>query len=712
LSTARRIPLPIAAVLAVAVLAPAARAATSPTPGLSPRLAAVAAGTSTSKRSVALSLPAHGPGSLLRRGSRLLVDVRVGDPSPAALAALRGAGASIVHVSRRYGAVTVAVAPSALRRVGTLSGVEAVTENLAPVVRATGPCNGLTTSEGDAQVKADDARATFGVAGAGVTVGILSDSFATSGLEPGPGDDIRSGDLPGPKNPCGHRTPVKLVDDSENGNDEGRALAQIVHDLAPKANLQFATAFSGLNAFADNIRALRDAGSKVIVDDVGYYVEPFFQNGPVGVAIDDVTKLGASYYTAAGNDNAVIGGRNEDSWETPVFRPTTCPAAVAPYTNCLDFDPGPGSDADSTVTVAPNESFILDLQWSEPWFGVKTDYDAYVVDDNGDVVAASTDDNRVSQRPFEALQYSNDSDDPADVHIVIVKFAGGNPRLKYVLSGYRALQGVEYDQSSGPDIVGPTVFGHSSAANATSVGAVPFDDAGTVEEYSSTGPATLYWGSVKNHRGPAPRLVLPQHLAKPDVVATDGVQTTFFFEPIGGVFRFYGTSAAAPHAAAVAALQLDAEPGASPATVRDAQRNTADAIAGVSASAQGAGLVNALGAVGAMVAGVSIDDVSQDEGDEGDFTDYTFTVTLSRPSTATVRVGFSTADGTAAAGQDYVARTGTLTFKPGVTTRTIRVVGLTDDDAELDETFSVNLSNPQRVTLGDAQGTATIRNDD
>ncbi|MCB0950138.1 MAG: cellulase family glycosylhydrolase, partial [Mycobacterium sp.] len=89
-----------------------------------------------------------------------------------------------------------------------------------------------------------------------------------------------------------------------------------------------------------------------------------------------------------------------------------------------------------------------------------------------------------------------------------------------------------------------------------------------------------------------------------------------------------------------------------------------------------------------------------------------FTVTLGAPSTQPVSVQYSTSNGTATAGSDYIATAGTITFAPGVTTQTIQVQVLSDTLVEPDETFSVTLSNPTGATLGDAVGAGSILNDD
>ena len=170
-------------------------------------------------------------------------------------------------------------------------------------------------------------------------MGALSDSFNTAnktvtGDQPiatHAAEDEASGDLPGPANPCsGEQTPVRVLEDyaagpgEEESSDEGRAMLQTVHDVAPDASLAFATAYGGEEFFAQNIERLAmpvsagGAGAKVIADDVAYFEEPFFQDGPVAGAINRVTSTGVEYFTAAGNDNLFDAmGREIASWEAP-----------------------------------------------------------------------------------------------------------------------------------------------------------------------------------------------------------------------------------------------------------------------------------------------------------------------------------------------------------------------------------------------------------
>ena len=108
---------------------------------------------------------------------------------------------------------------------------------------------------------------------------------------------------------------------------------------------------------------------------------------------------------------------------------------------------------------------------------------------------------------------------------------------------------------------------------------------------------------------------------------------------------------------------------------------------------------------------ITIADASIAEGQTGT-RNITFTLTLSAASGQSVTVAYATADGTATAGTDYTAKTGTVTFAAGITTRTITVSIVGDRIVEPSETLLVNLSAPTNATLGRASATGTILNDD
>ena len=137
--------------------------------------------------------------------------------------------------------------------------------------------------------------------------------------------------------------------------------------------------------------------------------------------------------------------------------------------------------------------------------------------------------------------------------------------------------------------------------------------------------------------------------------------------------------------------------------------NPANAVLGT-ATGTGTILTDDTGG-GGVLPSLAIDTVTATEGDSGT-TVATFTVTLSPAGTQTVTVAYATADGTATAGSDYAAASGTLIFPAGVSSRPINVTVNGDTTVELNETFSVTLSNPANAVLGTATGPGTIQNDD
>jgi len=623
---------PLAAALALACAAAAPTASAMQTPGagdLSPRLAKLATPAVRSApdevQAKRLGLPDEGPGSLLRRGNRVLAYVRFERGAVAGLDALRAAGTQVVDASRRYQTATVAARPDQLRQVGGLANVGSVIEALAPVTAEACP-SGEVVSQGDAQLRAAELReANPGLDGSGVTVGILSDSFdQASEAADGSGpvathakEDEESGDLPGPDtpSPCTNKEAVTVLQPAESGAedeaaDEGRAMAQIVHDLAPGAKIDFASAFNGETAFATNIGALATAGAKVIADDVFYLEEPFFQDGPIAVAADEaVEKEGVTYLSAAGNDNLIDAEGNDiASWEAPEFRDAGgCPAAVesiagARGTHCMDFNPGSQTDRTFGIKVEPEATLTVDLQWDEPWHGVSTDLDAFLLNASGNLIELEGSDNLKTQRPASILEWVNESSSEKTVQLVINRYTGGDPRLKFgLLENGGGVSATEYPRSSETDKVGPTIFGHSGATSVIAVGAIPFFEDEQVEEYSSRGPVRHDFGPVK---GATAAGAQEESISKPDLVATDCGVTTFFAffrklpksEPAAG-WHFCGTSAAAPHAAAVVALMLDAKPSAEPADLRIALLESATPVGSYSPCAAGAGRVDAVAAV-------------------------------------------------------------------------------------------------------------------
>ena len=177
-----------------------------------------------------------------------------------------------------------------ISQIGNLSGLADL--EVANPVFAARTNAGSVTSQGDQAMRSDIARSTYGVNGSGVKVGVLSDSFNALGAY---ATDVSTGDLP---------AGVQIVQDysGSGATDEGRAMSQIVYDVAPGSSLAFATADLGEASFASNIQTLATDGCQVITDDVSYFDEPFFQDGVIAQAVNAVAAQGVSYFSAAGND--------------------------------------------------------------------------------------------------------------------------------------------------------------------------------------------------------------------------------------------------------------------------------------------------------------------------------------------------------------------------------------------------------------------------
>ncbi|MBC7442351.1 MAG: S-layer homology domain-containing protein [Ramlibacter sp.] len=585
-------------------------------------------GASAAEESESVGLPPNGPASLLRHGRSLLAYVQMDEVDDAARGRLTAAGAKIVHVAEAYHVVTVGVGAQQLDDVAAVSGVRAVREELTPSVGADGatetapaatvtngaipaPC-GSRTSEADTQLRAAEARGAFGFDGTGVTVGVLSDSYDVgSGLATRAADDVLSGDLPGLGNPCGRTEPVEVLQEITSATgaiDEGRAMLQLVHDVAPGARLKFASAFNGIFSFADNIRALRNAGAAVIVDDVTYFASPFYQDGPISVAVNDVTAAGAAYFSSAANNNIIVGGRDVGSYEANALRPATCPKTSLTYLNtrCHDFDPGPGVDTGFGITVAPNGLVRVDLQWAEPWYGVVSDLDLYIVDAaSKEVLASSENVSAQNQIPFEFANYTNTTGSSRNVELVINGYvdsgtSAGTPRMKAIFISNRGITAME--QVTSAEVLPDSIFGHNGAEAAGSTAAIRYSSTSTPETFSSRGGPTLVFAPVAGTTAAA-ALPEPHRLAKPDYTATDGACNTFFLGSRGadGCYRFFGTSAAAPHAAAVAALIRESTPGLSQSAVQRVLRTTATPLSGGSPISTGAGLVDAHAALSSLL---------------------------------------------------------------------------------------------------------------
>ena len=514
-------------------------------------------------------------------------------------------------------------------------------------------------------------NATQDLEGDGISIGFISDSYGDSTT------DVNNFDLPGaPGNPV-NKQPVVVLQDLP-GTNEGRGMVQIGYKMAPKARLGFATANGGEVNFANNIRALaNDFGAQVICDDVGYADEPFFEDGLIGQAVDEVHAGGVSYFSSAGNDigtydydsdyrnvpngpNA-LDGTNINLTGVPTnlyqggfhnFNPNPGQQDVAqtvnvlasgnpatnfqwddPFNQVLNFDPNAiytehavytnqaitfvtpsltagqnyvitvtadaGSSFDAIVTVKdPNGTIIVNNQDTgtdetinlfPPITGaytlvvtnfggttgaftvnvynglnpqLTTDFNLLTFDLEGNYLSGSslTTNNLATNVPFE---YGVTTPKAGETKVQYVIARSSVPtaqspagHIRWIIRG-NGLSGI------GPaeyfTVNCPNTHGHAMANGCNGTAAYNVFRMNIPEYYTSPGPSTVYFDPQGNRLNP------PQVRKQPGIAAADNANTSFFggdsLSDLDTKPNFSGTSAAAPHAAAIAALVLEKNGG-------------------------------------------------------------------------------------------------------------------------------------------------------
>lgn len=431
---------------------------------------------------------------------------------------------------------------------------------------------GSVETEGDITHRTLDARGAFGVDGSPLKIGVLSDGVTNLAASQA------TGDIPPT---CGTPPCMTVLSGQAGSGDEGTAILEIIHDMAPGASLYFATADNGITSFAQNIRDLRAAGCDIIVDDVFYYVESPFQDGQaagvvstsqggvVTQAVNDVVADGALYFSSAGNE-----GNEDDSTSGTYEGDFAGVAAVSPMPTGAVHNFG---SATYDAITSPGMQ-VVGLWWADPLGGSGNDYDLYVVNSTGaTILAASTNIQNGTQDPIELIGSANVI---TNNRLIVFQNTGAADRYFHLA----LIRGTLSASTAGE------THGHSAASGAYTVAATPaagafttgypagpypdpFNTANLVELFSSDGPRHIFFNADSSAITPGDfSSTGGQVLNKPDISAADGVSVT----GVGGFGSpFYGTSAAAPSAASVAALVLAADPTLTPAQVRTALTSTA-----------------------------------------------------------------------------------------------------------------------------------------
>ena len=321
---------------------------------------------------------------------------------------------------------------------------------------------GSTQTEGDAIHRANLVRAFSGLTGEGVKVGVISD-----GVDAWTSARSR-GDLPS-------RLEINPNQDSEG--HEGTALLEIVHDIAPDAELAFSGSESSLGMAQAILWLANDAfegeGADVIVDDLGYFFQPFFEDGIIAQAAADAVAGGAVFASAAGN-------YAQEHYER-------------------DFvDDGDGFhafDGSSDITMrlfSPFGAFVI-LQWNDQFGASGNDYDLYICPAG----LTPTTFNLFNRICDASADLQNGDDDPlevaslygeTEVDVFIRKDSGQNRRLEiFFFDSYAREYGVEEGG----------IVHHVAVPGVLAVGAVDADDPGNddLRSYSDQGPSRIYFPS-------------------------------------------------------------------------------------------------------------------------------------------------------------------------------------------------------------------------
>jgi len=284
--------------------------------------------------------------------------IYVEDVNESNLNELEGLGVAIEIANDTYNIVQGWVPFDGFDAVAALDFVIKITTPSYGTSRA-----GSIQTEGDAVMGSDDVRSMLGIDGTGVLVGAISDGVDNMAVAQA------TGDLPGG---------ILVNPALSGGGDEGTAMLEIIHDIAPGAGLAFSGGFAGLPTsleFVESVDFLVNAGADVIVDDVGNFGEPYFEDGIMAQAAANAVAMGAVFVSAAGNGGlAHYQGFYVDTDpmdDTPFFN--------GGVTNLHDFGLADGGLSDVGMSILTPGDIVVFLQWNDPFGMSSNDYDLIVL---------------------------------------------------------------------------------------------------------------------------------------------------------------------------------------------------------------------------------------------------------------------------------------------------------------------------------------------
>ncbi|MEO8377257.1 MAG: S8 family serine peptidase, partial [Candidatus Sumerlaeota bacterium] len=557
-----------------------------------------------------------------------VVELQVRNSSDDLLKQISKTGATIISSAPKYGRVTVGIssADTAL----SLAAIDDVILVL-PVVKPRASAGSVESGARPA-LRVDVAASKYAIPdafgkildGEGQRVGVLSDSFSPARKTAGQA----SGDLP---------ADVQILSTTP-GTDEGAAMAELIHDIAPAAAISFHTAFVSESDFAAGIDLLVQNGCTIISDDVIYFREPYYSIGPVALAARNAVTAGVPFYSAAGNfrNDALRQVYKDVSSENDGPYPRKG-KDLHKWSNGTGFLP---------VVIPPTTAADVYLYWNQPQDqgfvgdGSQVDLDMYITEtpDAKGIYNATTDITTETAsvdfqgttgigfgNPFEFCRLINPNATAKTLYVAVDHIQGSKTNIPQAAIPLEftlvfvpnagtfpqevVIQGIDHhDNTTGAS----TIWGHNRAPGVNSVAAINY-----IEPLSEQTPDNFVGPSAEldpeyftakggqlsipfNEFG----LYIPTSSFEPDITCVDGTNTTFFgggdFD-VDGHPNFFGTSAAAPNAAAVAALLKELNPTLTPDQLDSAFTETAIDIKGERAHAgvddvTGPGLIDALGA--------------------------------------------------------------------------------------------------------------------
>jgi subtilisin family serine protease len=416
--------------------------------------------------------------------------------------------------------------------------------------------------------------------GTGITVGVMSDDCGTSDYINGPTSTTYLTDAV-TRHAIGSSDGPIILGDNYTGNrtHEGLAMMEIVHSIAPNATIKFATAAgdgeAGIVTFVNNIDALA-ATSQIIVDDIVYPEEPVFEDGDVALSMErNTSERQTIFISAAGN------------WSRNVytFNFTPTPEAVDfgrtdYWINKVIDNNISGSRYPRVFTLPEGRGVDIMLQWDDPWRHSKNDFDIYLVDKlTSEIVRASTTTQNGTQNPYERFRFVGaECSGERQYKIVIAcntTTDNPKPRMKMLIQGVTS-----------PTELPESIIGHPADTCDIACSAMNYDADVVTEDGSSQGLCKLVDVNELPTEG-GNRPYLPNR-PKPDVSGLNGAEVT-----IANHSPFFGTSAAAPYVAGIAALMLSAHRRAGfvfkASDFREFLRGGCDPIDGSSNTISGAG---------------------------------------------------------------------------------------------------------------------------